>query len=203
MNKKIRPLRFYWIRHAPPINPGNICYGAAMDVDVSDVAALKKQAALIPDGALWVVSPMPRAQKTAQSLLNHHHDCGLVTVHIEDDLREQSFGHWVNLPRGDLHKQPGFSAYMADPENNAPPGGESLRDVAKRVGRVIDDIVAHHPHGGDVCLVSHKGTNRAALHHMVGIALKDTLKISSDPLSVTSLIYTHKAWALRDLNLKP
>lgn len=196
-------LRFYWVRHAPPINPGDICYGADMDVDVSDHAALQKQAALIPAGAQWHISPMHRAWKSAAALSDHHPERDRIIFHVEQDLREQSFGDWVDLPRAALRAQPGFSAYMADPENNAPPGGESLKNVAQRVGSVIERLVAAYPQGGDICIVSHKGINRAALHHTLGIALKDTLRISSDPLSVTMIDYDFQKWSLRQSNLKP
>jgi alpha-ribazole phosphatase len=199
----MKPLRFHWIRHAPPVNPDNICYGADMDVDLGDAAALVKQASLIPCGAEWIASPMSRAWKTANALIDQHSDRANIMLRIEPDLREQSFGDWVNLPRNSLPGQPGFAAYMADPENNAPPNGESLKNVAARVSSVIDTLIVRHKQGGDLCIVSHKGINRAALHHALGTPLKDTLKIASDPLSVTILEYDYKQWTLKHFNLKP
>lgn len=199
----MQTLRFYWVRHAPPVNPGNLCYGADMDVDLGDDAALQKQASLIPSGATWYVSPMDRAWKTATALSARHPDRGRIVLHIEHDLREQSFGDWVNLPRASLPARPGFAAYRADPENNAPPNGESLKDVSRRVSAVIDSMTARHQQGGAICIVSHKGINRAALHHAMGTPLVDTLKIASDPLSVTILAYDRQKWTLDALNLAP
>ncbi|MBI2235221.1 MAG: histidine phosphatase family protein [Micavibrio aeruginosavorus] len=198
-----KPLRFYWIRHAPPVNPGNICYGADMDVDLSDTQALKRQAARLPDGAEWIASPIQRAVSTANALSAAHRGGAGIALGIMDDLREQSFGQWVGLPRDALKTQAGFDAYRKDPVNAAPPGGESLKDLALRVGSCSDRIAAAHPQGGDVVVVAHKGTIRAALHHAAGIDLKDTLRLSIDPLSITIVEYANTRWTLRHMNMTP
>lgn len=197
------PLRLFWIRHAPPVNPDNICYGADIDVDVSDTETLQRVARALPGGAQWFVTPMSRTLKTAQAIIAHHPDSARVAFQTAHDLREQSFGDWVGMPRAVLPRQPGFAAYIADMENTAPPGGESLSDLAHRVGRWMEDVVARHPDGGDIILVAHKGTIRAGIHYAEGVGLRDTLKIAIDPLSLTTLVHEKGKWTLAHSNLKP
>jgi len=78
---------------------------------------------------------------------------------LRDDLREQSFGEFQGRSYVD------FAPLVQDVSplgrwDLSAPGGESLREVAERAGRVIDEIVAQHA-GTDVLVVSHGGVMAA------------------------------------------
>lgn len=199
-----KPVRFFWVRHAPPVNPGNICYGSDMDVDVSMTSALKTQANRLPSGAAWFHTAMPRTLKTAIALASHHPDKPVITFRVASAFNEQSFGSWIGMNRLDLKNHPGYPAYINDPEQVRPPKGESLRDLAARVGTHLESL-SKEP--GDKIVFAHAGTIRAAIHHATGIALKDTLKLSVDPLSITVIEYDQtrrkNPWMLSISNLKP
>jgi broad specificity phosphatase PhoE len=82
---------------------------------------------------------------------------------VEDDLRERSYGELAGKPYDTA--RPGF-----DPHNYwrwAPPGGETLEEVAARVGRALDRI-AERAAGADAVVVSHGGVMMALWRHVTG-----------------------------------
>lgn len=197
-------LTFYWLRHAPPVNPYDLCYGSDMDVDVSDRNALKVQAARLPLGATWHHTLMPRTLKTARALAGHHPESATIAFRTAAALSEQSFGAWTGLSRSDMRKHPAFPAYIDNPEHVAPPMGESLLDLAARVKTDLD-LKIREP--GDKVIVSHAGTIRAAIHIATGISMKHALKYAIEPLSLTIIRYDparlENPWRLMATNLKP
>jgi broad specificity phosphatase PhoE len=83
---------------------------------------------------------------------------------------EQDLGEWQGLPHDVfaerlLHKPHPFWSIASE---ERPPGGESFRDVAERVGPVIERLVEEHA-GGDVVIVAHGGSIRAAIAHAMEI----------------------------------
>lgn len=93
---------------------------------------------------------------------------------VEDArLRERSFGEVEGEPSVQL--DPGRSGLdagrVADPDA-APRGGESVRQLCRRVGSFLDGLSADDrlwDGPGDVVLVAHGGVVRAALAHLDGI----------------------------------
>lgn len=106
-----------------------------------------------------VASPLRRARRTAELI---GATLGL-DVTVEPDLRERSYGEFAGRPYADA--RPGF-----DPAawwEWRPPGGESLVEVAARVGAALDRIAARHA-GADVVVVSHGGVMLALARHVTG-----------------------------------
>jgi broad specificity phosphatase PhoE len=106
-------------------------------------------------------SPFRRALDTARIIGDRF---GLEPVVVEE-LREQFFG--------DLHGQP-YDALdgVIDRAGVArwdyrPPGGESLREVAARVGPALDRIAGTHA-GRDIVVVSHGGVMAAVRAYVEG-----------------------------------
>jgi broad specificity phosphatase PhoE len=86
-------------------------------------------------------SPMLRARETCR--IAGYGDGAIVT----DDLREWNYGSYEGLTTDEIHKTaPGWSIWAA-----APPGGETIGQVAERARRVIvsvpDGEVAIFGHG--------------------------------------------------------
>jgi broad specificity phosphatase PhoE/ribonuclease HI len=101
--------------------------------------------------AAVVSSPLRRAHDTAKAAA----DALRLPVQVDDDLIETDFGDWEGLTfaeaaerHPDLHRR-----WLRDTSLSAP-GGESFDDVADRVERVRDRIVADHG-PGTVLVVSH------------------------------------------------
>lgn len=211
MNKPTGILRFYWLRHAPPINPEDLCYGQAdIKADISDDAAFARQAARLPKDAIWVASPLIRTMDTAKKLAAFHENSKTITIRADRTLIEQSFGRWEKMTRTAMRQDPGFPGYNNDPAQVAPPGGESLTDLARRVTPAIDQLAKDHPQGGNVVIVAHGGTIRAALHQATGLSMNDTLRLGVSPLSLTIIQYDPRKlkhgknpWSLESLNIRP
>lgn len=108
---------------------------------------------------LLVSSPFTRARQTAQII---GEVLGLSCA-IEDDLRERCYGEYAGLPYDTVRPQFDPQAYWSW----RPPGGETLEEVAVRVGRVLDRICAG-TNGCDVVAVSHGAVMMAIWRHVTG-----------------------------------
>ncbi|MEM6702785.1 MAG: histidine phosphatase family protein [Acidobacteriota bacterium] len=102
-------------------------------------------------------SPFLRAVRTAQEV---GRPFGLVEPTLVPDLREQNFGEFEGRSYAEFGPLVEKVTALGRWDLSAP-GGESLRGVADRVGRALDELVATHP-GDDVLVVSHGGVMAAA-----------------------------------------
>ena len=208
-------LTFYWLRHAPPINPDKICYGEDMAVDLSSRirTAIRRQAKNLPCNADWIASPILRTMQTAKvfSEIKNHQIGQFLPIKIDTNgkLKEQSFGEWTGRRHKDLFNDAAFQNYMDDVANIDPPRGESLNRFSARVHQGIDEIINANPDGGNKIIVAHAGTIRAALSRATGMKIEDTLLFSIDPLSLTVIAYdpvkTRNSkcwWRVEHLNIR-
>ena len=202
-------LRFFWVRHAPPVNPDGLCYGQKnIQADLTNNKAFRRQAALLPDKAVWVSSPLSRAFETASKLAKYK--SGL-TILRDSRLMEQSFGHWQEMRKTDLDKTVAFSTYIADPANIRPPGGESLTDLKRRTEEAVSQMLnTYCGKEKNIVVVCHGGTIRSALSIATGLGIHDTLRVSIDPLSISTLRYDSdklkklkNPWTIEAVNTKP
>jgi len=103
---------------------------------------------------LVITSPYARARETAEIIA----DALGLDLHVEDGLREQSYGRLAGKPYDVVFEIPGYDpARVWEWE---PPGGESLVAVQKRVLPVFCEIGRRYPEG-DVVVVSHGGVMMA------------------------------------------
>jgi broad specificity phosphatase PhoE len=98
-----------------------------------------------------VSSPLRRAVATARIAAD---ELGLPVV-TDDDLRETDFGDWDGFTLAEIQQRwpAAAAAWRQDPEQ-APPGGESFADTARRVNRACDRLLRDHD-GKTVLIVSH------------------------------------------------
>jgi probable phosphoglycerate mutase len=108
---------------------------------------------------LLVSSPFTRARETAAII---GAALGL-PLHIEDDLRERSYGDYAGRPYATARPDFDPQAYW----HWRPPGGETLEEVAVRVGQVLDGVAARANHD-DAVVVSHGGVMMALWRHVMG-----------------------------------
>ena len=106
-----------------------------------------------------VSSPFARARQTADVLAATF---GL-TVRVEPDLRERSYGVLAGEPYGTPRPSYDPAAYWTW----QPPDGETLVAVAARAGAALDRIVAADP-VDDVVVVSHGAVMLALWRHVTG-----------------------------------
>lgn len=106
------------------------------------------------DAGVLYTSPFARAQQTA-ALLGAA--LGL-EARIAEDLREQHFGALRGLPYSALADARGPHGLAR--WDYRPPEGETLREVALRVGPAVSEIATLHP-AAEVVVVSHGGVMAA------------------------------------------
>lgn len=105
-------------------------------------------------------SDLRRAWGTAEVIAATH---GL-PVRAEPRLREIGFGAWEGLTNREIEERApeALAVWHDDPLNTAAPGGETLAQVAERVGSALDDITEGHS-DETVLVVAHGGTLRLLL----------------------------------------
>ncbi|HJS32438.1 MAG TPA: histidine phosphatase family protein [Alphaproteobacteria bacterium] len=184
--------RFWWIRHAPVINPGGRVYGQRdVEADTSNTAAFATLGRRMPQGAVWIATQLRRTQATAAAI---HAAMNLgdetpPSVAIVPDLVEQSFGDWQGRTYAEIGAYgrgaliDGHRFWLA-PAATTPPGGESFLDVMARVAGAVDRLAAEHA-GRDIVAIAHGGTIRAALAQALGLAPEAALALTIDTLSLT------------------
>lgn len=115
-------------------------------------------------------SDLLRAAETARPIAAA---LGLEPV-VDRRLRERSFGAAEGTPSSRLGPEwSGLEGGRVVDADAAPPGGESVRDLRRRVGGFLDELAAADDlwrgPPGDVVLVVHGGVVRAALAHLDGV----------------------------------
>lgn len=199
---------FWLIRHAlVDENARAFLYGV-MDVPLCETTLLaqapmyRSLAKRLPRPADWLVTPLSRTRRTAETIFAHGYPP--VELGVEPDLIEQSLGEWQGLPHAELpprllHKAHAFWP-LAGTEK--PPGGESMEEVIARVGAAMERLAETHA-GSDVVIVSHGGAIRGAIAHALRIGPDSALHMSVQNLSLTRLQRSASGWQVQCVNELP
>lgn len=161
------------LRHPVVAAPAGTCYGQA---DLPAREPLEPRAAQVltalPAGidALWT-SPLRRAQVLAEVLAPA---LGL-PVQVEARWMELHFGAWEGRPWSAIDRAES-DPWAADPERLAPPGGETLGALRRRVHAAMDALAASG--ASRVLVVAHAGPIRVALARARGSTATDALAYS-------------------------
>jgi broad specificity phosphatase PhoE len=151
------------------------------------------------DQAHFYVSPQKRARQTAQAVLGRR---GGEMV-IDARLREIDFGQWEGLSfeeaRADHPRLVGLWAKGG--LSFAFPGGERLRDFARRV-RGVGREMARDP-AETVVAFTHAGVIRYLVCHYLGFTFKRSVLFQIDYASVTTFHLFEGKGVLTGLNVLP
>ncbi|MCZ6711754.1 MAG: histidine phosphatase family protein [Gammaproteobacteria bacterium] len=112
-----------------------------------------------PEITAIYTSPLQRCLRTAESIGKR---LG-IEVEVREDLREYAIGEWENLSFRDLAEQHDFVNKASSDAKFAPPGGESLSEVAMRIVPVLHAIHGSHPNDSKALLVGHGASIAIAL----------------------------------------
>lgn len=200
--------RWWWVRHAPVREDGGCIYGQTdIGCDCSDQVVFDAVARILPRPAAWFASNLKRTHQTARALWRAGYPEPALMPH-EAAFAEQHMGQWQGLNRAEFFASlpVAVGSYWFAPIDDPAPGGESFMDLYNRVRGAIDRINAAHA-GGDVVVVAHGGTIKAAL----GVALNDQpergLAFTIDNVSVTRLDHLasdgHSGWRIPMVNQQP
>lgn len=143
-----------------------------------------------------VCSPARRAQQTAQMLTDDYT--------VIDDLHEMDFGTWEGLTFGQAHdKDPELhSTWLSDPAA-APPGGESLNQVSRRIKGVLAELTdTHGP--ANIVVVTHATPIKALIKLALDAAPAIYYRTQIDLSSLTIIeFYADGPTCLRAMNTRP
>lgn len=117
-------------------------------------------------------------------------------VTIEPDLADRHFGDWSGRPLAEVEQADAAALmlWLADP-SRPPPGGESMADLADRVGRWIDRQATGDR---DILAISHASVMRAAIAHCLAISFSSVTRIDIAPLATVTLSF-NREWRLQEL----
>jgi broad specificity phosphatase PhoE/ribonuclease HI len=149
------PLRQLLVRHGETEMTAQRRYSGRADVPLTDrglaqgTAVGARLAGLATPLAAVVTSPLERCVRTAELV------AGGAPIVVDDDLIECNFGAWDGLRFDEVRERwpAELREFLASPEA-APPGGESLRQVAERSGRAVERLRQGY-RSGLVAVVSH------------------------------------------------
>jgi len=196
--------RFWWIRHAPVINPERILYGQSdMAADLSDDSAFISLAKKLPDDAIWITTTLARAQHTAEKIAKLKSN--KIEIDFHDTLREQFFGDWEGQSWDSIPEEE-QAPYWSDAVNNHPPNGESFSDISNRVADTIRGLLETH-RGNNIVCVAHAGSIRAAIAMAAQSGPRAGLSFHVAPLSLSRIDAIEREddvwWRIESVNIVP
>lgn len=108
------------------------------------------------------------------------------------DLSEQAFGIWDGQPWDQVK---GAEAFLANPVQATPPGGESFARCASRSLMALQGALRMEQ---PTLVLAHGGSLRAILAHFMGLSLERALDLAWQPFGLTKLeVYAANRAVLR------
>jgi broad specificity phosphatase PhoE len=148
-----------------------------------------------------ISSPLLRAVQTAEVI------GGVCDMDVARDPRliEMALGRWEGMPYDAALVDPGYQAFMDDPEESCVPGGERLLAVRDRAVASVRQALADNPSRSNLILVSHASVIRVLLTHYLGLGLASfhRLRVSHGSISVLSFADDRELPRLLALNHSP
>ncbi|WP_016697005.1 bifunctional RNase H/acid phosphatase [Actinoalloteichus spitiensis] len=185
------PTRLVLVRHGETEYSRLRRYAGRGDVPLTEfghaqaAAAGRRVAQLLADGESTPVpvvsSPLSRTLDTAKLVA----DAVRGQVVVSERLVECDFGEWDGLTFGEAaDRDPELHARWLRDTAVAPPGGESLDAVHRRVRRARDELIAEHG-GRTVVVVSHVSPIKALLRMALDVGPSLMYRLHLDVASVS------------------
>lgn len=174
---------WYWVRHGAPLqDPGR--YAGRLDLPTvpPDAATARRLMTQLPQGAVWLTSPLARARQTVHVL-----DPSANAVSVED-LTDQDLGSWAGRRQAEVHKANPQIDWSA-PASIVPEGGEGFDAVVTRVAGFVERMTQHYP-DRPIVVVSHLGLIRAAMVLALDLPNESGFQFDVTPFSLTHLSWT-------------
>jgi len=166
-------LQLYFLRHGQTaFSRENMFSGCGSDPELTQAGVAMAQAFADAYRTLnWravYASPLKRTIATARPLC----ESTGTKMELRKGLEEISYGAWEGKTVEDVQREfsDDYRNFLADAARHAPTGGESAIALADRAMQVVDEIRTAGT-DGNVLIVSHKATIRAALCKLLGIDL--------------------------------
>lgn len=172
---------------------GEDIFRGSIDVSLSDQGWTQMQKS-VGDFSQWqflVSSPLKRCADFATTLSTQFS----IPLHIEDNLKEISFGQWEGQPPQAVWEQTpdALRAFWQDADRFPPPGGERLSHFQSRIIQGFYGVITKFrgQHGLIVC---HGGVIRMLVAYVLSMPLQAAMRIQVPYACVTRLhIYHHES----------
>jgi probable phosphomutase (TIGR03848 family) len=177
---------FHLVRHGQHGLLGRVLAGRMPGVGLdergrAEIAAVAERLAQEPIAAIYS-SPLQRTRESAEIVADRL-DLG---IEFRDDVIELDFGEWTGATFDSIRADPRWEAWRTQRSLARIPGGESMREVQKRIVDALLDINERHPHQS-VVVVSHGDVIRSALLFALGMPLDSYNNIEIGQGSISSI----------------
>jgi len=173
--------RLYLCRHGEVNGDGIRRYNGHRDVDITETGirqmfALKERLKDAPIATIYS-SDLIRTVKGAE-IIGESHRAPKISKY---EFRERNVGVWEGMSFEEIERvyPKEWRAWLDDIVHFAPPDGESLLDVKKRVIPALREALEHNK-GREITLVGHGGVNRVILSEALGLDLKNVFHIEQN-----------------------
>jgi broad specificity phosphatase PhoE len=142
-------------------------------------------------------SDLERAQATTR-VIAARQKCTSIS---DARLREIGFGAWEGLTYDEIRRRDlaALSRWESNAQEAAPPGGETLDQLARRVQPVLDEICARHV-DETVLIVAHGGPLQVLLCLALGLAPRMYWQFHLSPASISEVAFWPAGAILNLLN---
>ena len=188
----------FLVRHGPTHAKCMVGW-SDLPADLSDIAALSRLDAYLPQDALVVSSDLSRAIDTADAIQGRRE-----RLPHNPDLREIHFGDWElrTWSEIDAEDPERISAYWERPGDVAPPRGESWNQVCARVNTAIDRLEQVHA-GRCLIVVGHFGQILTQVQRSDRLSAEEAFGHRIDNLSVSEISKGPDGWSIGKINHCP
>lgn len=176
------------MRHGEPV--GGRLFRGSIDDPLTEQGWQQMRGSVGDYGAWQKIysSPLQRCRAFAEQLSESRKR----PLEVIDNIKEISFGEWEGLsPDQVMQRFPGLlEAYWQDPTAVAPPGGEHLQAFRERTLECWNGFLNAH-RGGHVLVVTHGGSIRTILNHILQMPLTALWRIEVPYANVSRIRITH------------
>lgn len=144
-------------------------------------------------------SPLARAVQTAKIVVGNR-KCEIT---LAEALKEHNFGIWEDLTHAEITERypEEAAAWENDWMNYEIEGGESAVQGFRRVSGFVDGLINRYGNG-TILLVSHLGSIRYILVHLLGLPIDYIWRFGADNGSITRVVIPDDRYAwLKNLNI--
>jgi probable phosphoglycerate mutase len=177
---------YYLLRHGEHALQGRIAAGRTPGIGLSERGRAEAEwaAERLANAKIAAIyaSPLERGQETAH-IIGRRLD---VPVAVHEDLSELDFGDWTGLTFDEIRKDPRWLVWAAHRSVACIPGGETMREVQRRVVEAMMAMRETHP-DDSIVLVSHGDVLRAALMFALAMPIDFYSRIEVATASVSTV----------------
>jgi len=193
---------FHLLRHGEHGLLGRVLAGRMPGVGMTErgraeiAAAAERLAA--EDIAAVYSSPLQRTRETAEIVAAR---LGL-PIEFHDDLIELDFGEWTGATFDSIRADPRWQAWRLHRSLARIPGGESMRQVQRRIVEALMEIGERH-RDATVTVVSHGDVIRCALLFALGMPLDHYNRLEVGQGSISTIHIDDTGIRVRAINERP